>query len=180
MPRRILSRDHPEWSIDVAGVLIDMDGTLVDSTAAITRQWWTFLDWYDLPPTAFPHPLHGKRAEDHVRALVPPELVDEALQRFLDQELADVEGINPTMLSRVVGKLEEAELIQRQIDAVDRRAVRVVATTAGTKLRKRVLAERSALLADRLARLPADTIEVVVVAIPALEALVAELAPPGR
>jgi DNA-binding MarR family transcriptional regulator len=95
-------------------------------------------------------------------------------------ELADVEGINPTMLSRVVGKLEEAELIQRQIDAVDRRAVRVVATTAGTKLRKRVLAERSALLADRLARLPADTIEVVVVAIPALEALVAELAPPGR
>jgi sugar-phosphatase len=93
MPRRILSSDHPEWSLEVAGVLIDMDGTLVDSTAAITRQWWTFLDWYGLPPTAFPHPLHGKRAEDHVRALVPPELVDEALQRFLRQELADVEGI---------------------------------------------------------------------------------------
>ena len=93
MPRRILSRDHPEWSTEVAGVLIDMDGTLVDSTAAITRQWWTFLDWYGLPPTAFPRPLHGKRAEDHVRALVPAELVDEALHRFLEQELVDVEGI---------------------------------------------------------------------------------------
>jgi DNA-binding MarR family transcriptional regulator len=95
-------------------------------------------------------------------------------------ELADVEGINPTMLSRVVGKLEEAELIQREVDADDRRAVRVAATAAGNKLRKRVLAQRSALLADRLARLPADTVEVVVAAIPALEALVAELAPPGR
>jgi sugar-phosphatase len=93
MPRRILSRNHAEWSTEVAGVLIDMDGTLVDSTAAITRQWWTFLDWYGLPPTAFPDPLHGKRAADHVRAMVPLELVDEALQRFLELELVDVEGI---------------------------------------------------------------------------------------
>jgi sugar-phosphatase len=93
MPRRILSSDNPDWSAEVDGVLIDMDGTLVDSTAVIERQWWTFLDWYDLPAAAFPQPLHGKRAEDHVRALVPPERVDEALDRFLRHEMDDVEGI---------------------------------------------------------------------------------------
>jgi sugar-phosphatase len=93
MPRRILSSDNPLWSAEVDGVLVDMDGTLVDSTAVIERQWWTFLDWYDLPATAFPQPLHGKRAEDHIRALVPPARVDEALARFLRHEVDDVEGI---------------------------------------------------------------------------------------
>src|SRR5689334_4092368 len=60
-------------------------------------------------------------------------------------ELADIEGINPTMLSRIVGKLEEAGFVQRDVDQVDRRVVRVAATPAGAAVRQRLLVERSKL-----------------------------------
>jgi DNA-binding MarR family transcriptional regulator len=92
-------------------------------------------------------------------------------------ELADAEGINPTMLSRVVGKLEDAGLVQRESDRDDRRVVRVAVTPAGVRLRKRLLADRSRLLAERLAGLAPETIGVLVAAIPSLEMLADELAP---
>ena len=88
----LLSLAHPEWSAAVDAVLIDIDGTLVDSTEAIERSWRTFLEWYDLPPSAFPEPLHGKRAEDHVRAMLPEHLVDEAAARLAAHEALDLAG----------------------------------------------------------------------------------------
>jgi DNA-binding MarR family transcriptional regulator len=87
------------------------------------------------------------------------------------KELAEVEGVNPTMLSRIVGKLEVAGLIERQVDADDRRAARVAVTTAGARLHRRVLSKRSALLAERLAELPAATVAAIVAALPAFEEL---------
>lgn len=92
-------------------------------------------------------------------------------------ELADAEGVNPTMLSRVVGKLEDGGLVQRESDRDDRRVVRVAVTPAGVRLRKRLLADRSRLLAERLAGLAPQTISVLVAAIPSLEMLANELAP---
>ena len=92
-------------------------------------------------------------------------------------ELADREGINPTMLSRVVGKLEDAGLVQRDSDQEDRRVVRVAVTPAGVKLRKRLLADRSRLLAERLSGFDDETISTLVAAIPSLELLADELAP---
>jgi DNA-binding MarR family transcriptional regulator len=89
-------------------------------------------------------------------------------------ELADIEGVNPTMLSRVVGKLEEAGLIQRQPDPDDRRAARVDVTAAGAKVRRKLLSERSQLLAERLTALPDDQIALLLAALPALEALSAQ------
>ncbi len=92
MSGRLLSQRHPDWSADVDAVLIDVDGTLVDSTGAIERLWRRFLGWYDLPPSAFPEPLHGKRAEDHIRAMLPERLVVDALARLEALEIEDVEG----------------------------------------------------------------------------------------
>ncbi len=43
--------------------------------------------------------------------------------------LADIEGINPTMLSRIVGKLDTAGLIRRIPDPDDGRAATVEATS---------------------------------------------------
>jgi DNA-binding MarR family transcriptional regulator len=91
-------------------------------------------------------------------------------------ELADYEGVNPTMLSRVIGKLEEAGLIERRGDESDRRAARVEITPAGTRVRQELLAQRSALLAERLAALPDDTVRAVLAAVPALEELADALA----
>jgi DNA-binding MarR family transcriptional regulator len=88
-------------------------------------------------------------------------------------ELAAHEGINPTMLSRVVGRLEAAELVRRQSSIADRRAIEVVATRKGVRMRERVLAQRSELLAERLAELPPGMADIIVNAAPALEALAA-------
>jgi len=88
-------------------------------------------------------------------------------------ELAELEGINPTMLSRIVGKLHDADLIARIADPDDGRAVVVQVTSAGRKLHQRVQALRSKALADQLANIPADQTAELMAALPALEALAA-------
>ncbi len=88
-------------------------------------------------------------------------------------ELAELEGINPTMLSRIVGKLHDGELIARVAHPDDGRAVVVQATAAGRKLHQRVQALRSKALADRLERVPAGQSAELLAALPALEALAA-------
>ena len=86
-------------------------------------------------------------------------------------ELAEFERVNPTMLSRIAGRLAEDKLISRQPDAEDRRAVRVEATSAGRALHERIRAERTAALASRLDELPDDDVAALLAALPALEAL---------
>lgn len=81
------------WTTQPAAVLSDMDGTLVDSTALIENQWQTFLEWYDISPEQLPGALHGKRAEEHIRELLPAERVPEALSRYAVLEESSVEGI---------------------------------------------------------------------------------------
>jgi DNA-binding MarR family transcriptional regulator len=91
-------------------------------------------------------------------------------------ELAELEGVNPTMLSRVVAKLEDGALIRRQVDPDDRRAARVEITDAGALLRSRLNARRVQLLTERLAGLPEGFAAQLVAALPALEALAEQMA----
>jgi DNA-binding MarR family transcriptional regulator len=86
-------------------------------------------------------------------------------------ELAEIERVNPTMLSRIAGRLAEAQLISREADADDRRAARVEATPSGIALHERIRAERSASLAAHLDLLSEDDAHALVAALPALEAL---------
>jgi DNA-binding MarR family transcriptional regulator len=86
-------------------------------------------------------------------------------------ELAEIERINPTMLSRIAGRLAELRLISREADADDRRAARVEATAAGVALHERIRAQRRASLAAHLDELPDDEIRALLAALPALEAL---------
>jgi DNA-binding MarR family transcriptional regulator len=88
-------------------------------------------------------------------------------------ELAEREGINPTMLSRIVGKLDDAGLISRIPHPDDGRAALVQVTTAGRQLHQRVQAQRTELLADRLARLKPKQAAALVAALKALEVLAA-------
>lgn len=89
-------------------------------------------------------------------------------------ELAEIEGVNPTMLSRIVGKLEDGGLLSRRPDPADGRAARVEVTPAGDDLHRRQRAERTALLTARLARMPDAA--ALLAALPALESLADELA----
>ena len=59
-------------------------------------------------------------------------------------ELTELEGINPTMLSRVIGKLDEYGLIKRLRDPDDFRAARVEVTPKGRNVYERITAQRSA------------------------------------
>lgn len=86
-------------------------------------------------------------------------------------ELADIEGVNPTMLSRIVGKLEDDGVLGRHPDPSDGRAARVEATTSGTELHVRLRDERTRLLAERLAAMSEGHAAELLAALPALEAL---------
>jgi len=89
--------------------------------------------------------------------------------------LAETEGVNPTMLSRVVAKLDEAQLISRHSDPSDCRAVLVETTDSGRRLHERIQAERAAALSATLDRMPPDTVTALLDALPALETLADQL-----
>ena len=86
-------------------------------------------------------------------------------------ELADTEGLNPTMLSRVVGALVQDGLLRRSSDVGDRRAAWVEASAAGRKLAERMRRERTAAVDAALERLTDAEQRRIEQALPALEAL---------
>jgi DNA-binding MarR family transcriptional regulator len=90
-------------------------------------------------------------------------------------ELAEIEHMNPTMLSRVVGALVDAGLVRRRTDPDDRRAGLVEVTAIGRRTHDRLRAERGRILATGLAALAPDQRAMVESALPALEALVAAM-----
>jgi len=86
-------------------------------------------------------------------------------------ELAELEGLNPTMLSRVVRALDDGGLIRRRPDPSDLRAARVEVTPEGEQVHERVREHRTRVLSGCLERLPAETADVLLSAVPAMEAL---------
>jgi DNA-binding MarR family transcriptional regulator len=90
-------------------------------------------------------------------------------------ELAREEDLNPTMLSRVVARLADADLLERTPHRDDRRAIVVTATEAGTVLREETRQARTDILARELDGLSAEEIAVLEAALPVLERLAGRL-----
>ena len=86
-------------------------------------------------------------------------------------ELTELEGLNPTMLSRIVKVLDERGLVRRLPDPKDMRAARLEATRDGEQVHDRVRAQRTQVLSECLDRLPEETAETLLAAVPAMEAL---------
>ena len=86
-------------------------------------------------------------------------------------DLAAAESVNPTMLSRILGRLEGAGLIERAPDLDDARSTVARATPAGKRLIGRLRARRAAVLRARLADLTPEQVAALRAALPALEAL---------
>lgn len=86
-------------------------------------------------------------------------------------ELAGLEGINPTMLSRIAAHLASKGLISRSADPADRRAAVVAATAAGRRMRELVQRERTRALSEHIAQLSAAERRSLERALPAMEAL---------
>jgi DNA-binding MarR family transcriptional regulator len=86
-------------------------------------------------------------------------------------ELAEFEDVNPTMLSRIVARLTEAELVRRLADPADGRASRIELTPRGRRLHQNLRDQRTKLLAERLDDLPEEVTLALLAAIPVLETL---------
>lgn len=95
-------------------------------------------------------------------------------------ELAEIESVNPTMLSRITAQLCEAGLIDRETDPEDRRAAVVKATPAGRRMRERIHRERTEALSAHVEKLDEREQRALWAALPVLEALAEDLPRPGR
>jgi DNA-binding MarR family transcriptional regulator len=89
--------------------------------------------------------------------------------------LAEIENLNPTMLSRAISGLVDAGILERSSDEGDRRAAWVQATPAGIELAQRVRRERTDAVNAAMEMLPAADRRVLAQALPALESLAEQL-----
>jgi DNA-binding MarR family transcriptional regulator len=95
-------------------------------------------------------------------------------------DVAEQEGLNPTLLSRTVAHLAQDGLVTRTADESDRRSAWLEATPAGRELAERIRAERTHAVQAALAGLGAEDRQLVERALPALEQLAGRLAQAGQ
>ena len=86
-------------------------------------------------------------------------------------DLGDLEGLNPTMLSRVISRLAAMGLIVRVPDPADLRSVSVVSTPDGKQVDQEIKARRAAAVSRCIELLPAPQAAALTAALPALEDL---------
>jgi DNA-binding MarR family transcriptional regulator len=86
-------------------------------------------------------------------------------------DLGDLEGLNPTMLSRVISRLAAMGLIVRIPDPADLRTVSVVSTPDGKRVDQEIKARRAAAVSRCIELLPPAQAATLTAALPALEEL---------
>jgi DNA-binding MarR family transcriptional regulator len=95
-------------------------------------------------------------------------------------EVAEQEGLNPTLLSRTVANLADDGLVTRTADEADRRSAWLDATPAGRELAERIRAQRTQAVQIALEELSPQDRTLVEAALPALEQLAQRLHEGGR
>src|SRR6478752_7154651 len=90
MPRLM---SHRTMSGDFAAILLDVDGTLVDSTPAVERTWRTWADARGLDAEEILRQSHGRRSEDTIAALLPLGDRVAGVKDLLALELNDFDGV---------------------------------------------------------------------------------------
>ena len=77
------------------GILFDLDGTLVNSIAAVDRAWRTWSVEFGLDPDVIAPQIHGRRAKDSISALAPHLDQIAAFDRLEYLEATDTDGVIP-------------------------------------------------------------------------------------
>lgn len=78
---------------DVDAILFDIDGTLVDSTAAVNRSWTTWAEDNGYDAATILAVCHGRRAADTIADFVPEDQVAQAAEELHALELADLDSV---------------------------------------------------------------------------------------
>lgn len=86
--------------LDVAAVLLDIDGTLVSSIRSTERSWSTWAARYGVDIDDVLRICHGRRTEDTVAALLPTAMHAQATADFVALELADLRDVHALPGSR--------------------------------------------------------------------------------
>lgn len=81
-----------------SALLLDMDGTLVDSDAVVERCWRRFAVRHGLPPQDVLRVVHGRQGHATMAALLPDRPMAENVAEnalLLAEETADLDGVVP-------------------------------------------------------------------------------------
>lgn len=79
--------------IDCAALLLDADGTLVDSTAAVERTWRAWTAEYGVDAEAVLRVCHGRRSAETVAQFVSDRKVARAVARLDELEVTDLDDV---------------------------------------------------------------------------------------
>ncbi len=86
-------RRIPEITLKCRAVLLDLDGTLVESAPTILRTWKRWAERNGIPFESIVRVVHGRRGIDTIR-LVAPSLDAAREEAALEaEEIADMEGV---------------------------------------------------------------------------------------
>jgi DNA-binding MarR family transcriptional regulator len=122
------------------------------------------------------HLLRRLRREDDASGLPAPQLSALSVIVFGGPitlgALATAEQVRPPTISKLVAALEQAGLVEREIDETDRRVIRVRATSRGTRLLQEGRTRRVASLAAALVSLSSSDRAALARALPVLEKVV--------
>jgi DNA-binding MarR family transcriptional regulator len=113
----------------------------------------------------------GRRSPAQLSALVTVE----AAGPMRIGDLAARENVSAPTITRMVGAMEEAGLVTRRPDPSDARGSLVSLAPGGSAALDALRRERNNVLSRTLSRLPDDQRTALVAALPALEALLADL-----
>lgn len=85
-------RDLHDLVTGARALLIDLDGTLVDSTAPVTRAWTAFAVRHGLDADTVIKRAHGRPSRETVRSLLARDQQAVEEERLEQDELTDTEG----------------------------------------------------------------------------------------
>ena len=92
----MIEHDRRGGAIRARGVLLDMDGTLVDSTAVVERLWAEWATAHGLDPAGVLAVIHGRQSHESMRDLLPGRPDEENLaesRALLARETVTLEGV---------------------------------------------------------------------------------------